>query len=100
MTKYVTIGKWLERNAELKREQAVEHRDDVRHGKAAQIMDGLAAQFAAGDVDPELWAKYEALEPGGDEIGAVMGMIGFDRFPNTADQFLAILIEETEASRV
>lgn len=97
MTTFTTIGKHLERNAEMRREKAVEFRDEPRHNEAAKILDSLAAQFAAGDVDRELWGKLIELDDPAndleDDIGYVIGSIGFDVWPQTPDQFLAAVIE-------
>jgi hypothetical protein len=102
MTKFSAIGKLIERNAEKRREQAVEHRDEPRHVEAAKILDSLAAQFAAGDVDAEIWDHYRRLERQDgidDEAAQIIGSVGFDAFPQTPDQLLQAIIELVEENR-
>jgi hypothetical protein len=100
MTTFTRIGRHLERNAEMQRERAVEFRTDPRYLKAAQILDGLSALFAAGYVDPELWSRYEALGDTEQEEDTIIGSVGFDAWPNKPDEFLQLIIELVQENRV
>lgn len=103
----IDLSAWaqtFESTAQWRREKATEFpQDAARHLAAATELDSLAAQFEAGDVNPELVARYEAL--GGSEQahrvteieGELMRQIGFGRYFEKADDFIRTILDEVRA---
>lgn len=92
----------LEGSAEWRRQKATEFPEDAtRLLGAARELDDLAAQFSAGDVDPELVAQYAAL--GADDAHRVTEVenemtreIGFHASYDKADDFVREIISRVK----
>lgn len=100
----VDLSVWAESfegSADWRRQKASEYPDDAaRNLEAAAQLDSLAAQFNAGDVDPELVAEYESL--GNSDVAhrvvevesELLKHVGFHRHFANADDFIRAIIEE------
>jgi hypothetical protein len=99
----IDLSAWslsFESSADWRRKRAKEHPEDAaRNLDAAAELDSLAAQFNAGDVDPDLVRQYEALGEDDDlahkavEVeGEMMRETGFSSSYEKADDFVREII--------
>ena len=81
MTDYSGIALALEKKAAWRREKADRHPEDVRNLRAAEMLESLAAQAEAGDIDTELLDRLTDLQNESDEAddraNELMTAIGF-----------------------
>jgi hypothetical protein len=75
--------------ARWRREKGAEHPEDSRNVEAAELLDRLAKTIK--DVDPTLLDAYGALwddVPDSEQHSEMLRLIGFQSFPQTAEEFV------------
>jgi hypothetical protein len=85
----------FERQAEWRRSKAEEYPDDNRNLEAAAIFDKLAA--STKDVNLSVFQSYQELFEGlqdSEKHSNMIREIGFQRWPETADEFCRNFIAE------
>lgn len=96
----------LEAQGDWRRELAEKHpEDETRNLDAAKLFESLAGQAQAGDIDPQIMARYIELVYGDDIDGTVCSEvaseinreIGFGFHPETIDGYLTEMISRLEA---
>ncbi|RWA64413.1 hypothetical protein [Mesorhizobium sp.] len=104
----IDLSVWAEAfegSAEWRRQKAKEFPEDAaRNLEAAAEVDSLAAQFNAGDVDPDLVAEYESL--GDNDIAhrvvevesELLRQVGFYEHFAKADDFVSAVIKEARGN--
>lgn len=94
----------LDAKSDRRRAVAEQDAEKLDHALAALRLATLAEQFKAGDFDADLMARYSAMvdDPeyqfdfaiAADEL---LSEIGFSEQPETADDFLTLLIAKVES---
>ncbi len=89
--------------AEWRREKAREFPDDERNIRAAELLETLAKTVSS--VSPIMARRYVTLHDGDDMAlvateteSEMMRLIGFHRFPDTAEEFLRDLVEDVSCA--
>ncbi|RUX48855.1 hypothetical protein EOA33_14345 [Mesorhizobium sp. M4A.F.Ca.ET.050.02.1.1] len=98
MTDATGIAHALEKKASWRREKAQRHPEDVRNIEAAEMLESLAAQAEAGDIDPELSDRLTAMQNEGDEAderaNELMTAIGFSQRYEKIDHLIRDIVTD------